>query len=243
MIAAALLGSVLASAALAAGFLWTECAAPVGHLATVNGLAVNDGTALPATTTQLVSVVATAHRGGGLTGDQAGADAELAAVELWLWHDANGNGRSDAGDDDANPAGWTLVSETCTAVGWDDQAQGLDAGAPAELLAAPVDLPGAAPNQRYLVLLRVVAAGTGYTNLMPTNGNGTVSGGWAGEPGESTFVGPGETWTATGAGACGVTGDGGLPGVGDGEVWYFRIGAGGEVGPAFPMPPKVIENP
>ena len=84
------------------------------------------------------------------------------------------------------------------------------------------------PNGRHLLLLRVVAAATGYTSLQPTNGDGTQAG-------------P-EVWTPTGDGAYGVTAKGGLSGVRDGAVWCFRVAAGGEVGPAFPTPPKVIEN-
>jgi hypothetical protein len=219
--------TLLAGVAYAAGIQWGECAVPVGHLASVNGVAANDGGALPMATTQMTSVVATAHRGGGLTGDQAGADAELSVVQLWLWCDQNGNGASDEGDAAANPAGWTLLSETYTACGWNDQAQGVDAGTPSELLAAPVAAP-VSPGKRYLLLLRVVAAATGYTSLEPTNGDGTQAG-------------P-EVWSATGDGAYGVTAKGGLSGVRDGAVWSFRVAAGGEVGPAFPTPPKVIEN-
>ena len=222
-----LVGSSLASVAYAAGFTWSECAAPVGHLASVNGVAAKDGRALPMRTTQLASVMATAHRGGGLTGDQVGADAELSAVQLWLWRDQNGNGASDEADDDANPTGWTLLSETQTAHGWDDQPQGVDAGTPGELLSDPVAV-ALQPNKRYLLLLRVVAAATGYTSLQPTNGDGTQAG-------------P-EVWSPTGEGAHGVKASGGLSGIGSGEVWYFRVAAGGEVGGGFPSPPNVIEN-
>jgi hypothetical protein len=172
--------------------------------------------------------MATAHRGGGATGDQTGADAELSAVQLWLWRDQNGNGRSDEGDAGANPTGWTLVSETLAARGWDGQPQGVDAGEPGELLSDPVDV-ALEPNRRYLLLLRVVAAGTGYTSLQPASGDGTPAG-------------P-EAWSATGTGAYGVKASGGLSGIGDAEVWYFRVAAGGDVGPGFPTPPKVIENP
>jgi len=218
---------LLAGVAYAAGIQWGECAVPVGHIASVNGVAAKDGAALPMATAQLASVMATAHRGGGATGDQAGADAELSAVQLWLWCDKNGNGESDEGDEAANPSGWTLLSETTTAHGWDDQPQGVDAGTAGELLAAPVVVT-LEPNRRYLLLIRIVGAATGYTNLQPTNGDGTQAG-------------P-EVWMATGAGAYGVKGSGGLSGISDGEVWYFRVAAGGEVGPAFPTPPKVIEN-
>jgi len=223
----ALAVALLAGVAYAAGIQWGECAVPVGHIAAVNGVAAKDGTALPMATTQLASVLATAHRGGGATGDQAGADAELSVVQLWLWCDKNGNGESDEGDDAANPSGWTLLSETATAHGWDEQPQGVDGGTAGELLVAPVAV-GLQPNGRYLLLLRIVAAATGYTSLQPTNGDGTQAG-------------P-EVWTATGAGAHGVKGAGGLSGISDGEVWYFRVVAGGEVGPAFPTPPRVIEN-
>jgi len=219
--------ALLAGVAYAAGIQWGECAAPVGHIASVNGVAATDGAALPMATVQFTSVLATAHRGGGATGDQAGADAELSVVQLWLWRDRNGNGESDEGDDAANPSGWTLLSETTTAHGWDNQPQGVDGGTASELLASPVAVT-LEPNRRYLLLLRVVAAATGYTSLQPTNGDGTQAG-------------P-EVWTATGAGAHGVKGSGGLSGISDGEVWYFRVAAGGEVGPAFPTPPKVIEN-
>lgn len=227
IIALAFVASLLAGVAYAAGIQWGECAVPVGHLASVNGVAATDGGALPPATTQLASVIATAHRGGGATGDQAGADAELSVLQLWLWCDKNGNGASDEADAEANPAGWTLLSETYTACGWDEQAQGVDGGTPGELLAAPVAAPVSA-GKRYLLLLRVVAAATGYTSLQPTNSDGTQAG-------------P-EVWSPTGAGAYGVTAKGGLSGIGDGEVWCFRVAAGGEVGPAFPMPPKVIEN-
>ena len=219
--------TLLAGVVYAAGIQWGECAAPVGHIASVNGIAAKDGAALPMVTAQLTTVMATAHRGGGATGDQAGADAELSVVQLWLWRDSNGNGESDEGDDAANPSGWTLLSETTTARGWDDQPQGVDGGTAGELLATPVAVT-LEPNRRYLLLLRVVATATGYTNLQPTNGDGTQAG-------------P-EVWTATGTGAHGVKGAGGLSGIGDGEVWYFRVAAGGEVGPAFPTPPRVIEN-
>ncbi|NLX57695.1 MAG: hypothetical protein GXY74_01245 [Phycisphaerae bacterium] len=230
IVALTLVASCLAGVVAAAGFTWTECAGPVGHLVSVNGVACSDGTALPARIEVFEHVTATAHRGGGLAGDQAGADAELSAVQLWLWRDENGNGRSDDGDAAANPAGWTLLSETHVACGWDGQAQGLDGGTPGEFLVAPVAVPALQPNKRYLLLLRVIASGTGYTNLMPLNGDGTVVG-W----GE-------ETWSPTGPGAYSVTARGGLSGISDGEVWYFRVAAGGEVGPAFPTPPKVIEN-
>ena len=220
--------ALLAGVVYAAGIQWGECAAPVGHIASVNGVAAKDGAALPMATAQLTSVLATAHRGGGATGDQAGADAELSVVQLWLWRDSNGNGESDEGDDAANPSGWTLLSETYTACGWDDQAQGVDAGTPGELLSAPVAVSALEPNRRYLLLLRIVAAATGYTSLQPTNGDGTQAG-------------P-EVWSPTDEGAHGVKASGGLSGISDGEVWYFRVAAGGEVGPAFPTPPKVIEN-
>ncbi len=219
--------ALLAGVAYAAGIQWGECAVPVGHIASLNGIAAKDGAALPVATVQFASVLATAHRGGGATGDQAGADAELSVVQLWLWRDSNGNGESDEGDDAANPGGWTLLSETATAHGWDEQPQGVDGGTAGELLAAPVAVT-LEPNRRYLLLLRIVAAATGYTNLQPTNGDGTQAG-------------P-EVWAATGAGAHGVKGSGGLSGISDGEVWYFRVAAGGEVGPAFPTPPRVIEN-
>lgn len=219
--------ALLAGVAYAAGIQWGECAVPVGHIASVNGVAANDGAALPMATAQLSSLMATAHRGGGATGDQTGADAELSVVQLWLWRDSNGNGESDEGDDAANPTGWLLLSETSAAHGWDDQPQGVDGGTAGELLAAPVTMT-LEPNRRYLLLLRIVAAATGYTNLQPVNGDGTQAG-------------P-EAWTATGGGAHGVRGAGGLSGISDGEVWYFRVAAGGEVGPAFPTPPKIIEN-
>jgi len=219
--------ALLAGVAYAAGIQWGECAVPVGHIASVNGVATKDGAALPMATVHFTSVLATAHRGGGATGDQTGADAELSVVQLWLWCDKNGNGESDEGDDTANPSGWVLLNETTTAHGWDDQPQGVDGGAAGELLAMPVAV-SLQPNGRHLLLLRVVAAATGYTSLQPTNGDGTQAG-------------P-EVWAATGAGAHGVKGSGGLSGISDGEVWYFRVAAGGEVGPAFPTPPKVIEN-
>jgi len=219
--------SLLAGVAYAAGIIWGECAVPVGHLASVNGVAANDGGALPMATTHFTSVIATAHRGGGLSGDQAGADAELSAVQLWLWCDQNGNGESDEGDDETNPTGWTLLSETQVAQGWDDQPQGVDAGTPGELLAEPVSV-ALEPNKRYLLLLRIVAAATGYTSLQPTSGDGTPAG-------------P-EVWSPTGEGAHGVKASGGLSGVRDGAVWYFRVQAGGAVGSGFPTPPKVIEN-
>ncbi len=227
IIGLALVVSLLAGVAYAAGIQWGECAAPVGHLVTINGIAVNDGRALPRTTTQLTSIMATAHRGGGATEDQVGADAELEAVQLWLWLDQNGNNESDASDDEANPLGWTLLTETHTARGWDGQPRGVDNGTPGELLSGPVAVT-LEPNKRYLLLMRIVAAGTGYTSLQPVDGNGTVAG-------------P-EVWTPSGDGAHGVKGSGGLSGIGNGEVWYFRVAAGGEVGPAFPSPPNVIEN-
>ena len=45
--------------------------------------------------------------------------------------------------------GWTLLSETTTAHGWDDQPQGVDGGTAGELLAAPVAV-SLQPNGRYL---------------------------------------------------------------------------------------------
>ncbi|NLX60662.1 MAG: hypothetical protein GXY74_16425 [Phycisphaerae bacterium] len=229
IVALTLVTSALTGVAWAAGIIWTECAAPVGHFVSANGVTCRDGAVLPLRTESFSHLVATAHRGGGLSGDQAGADAELSAVQVWLWCDANGNGRSDAGDAAANPAGWMLLSETATALGWDDQPQGMDAGTPGEVLAAPVAV-SLEPNRRYLLLLRVVAAGTGYTNLMPTNGDGTVVG-WGGE-----------VWSPTAPGAYGVTAKGGLDGIRDGAVWYFRIQAGSvNPLPLFPTPPSVIE--
>jgi len=227
LIALIFAAALLAGVAYAAGIQWGECATPVGHVASVNGVAAKDGAPLPMATAQLTSVLATAHRGGGATGDQAGADAELSVVQLWLWCDKNGNGESDEGDDAANPNGWTLLTETTAAHGWNGQPQGVDGGTAGELLAAPVAV-SLQPNGRYLLLLRVVAVATGYTSLQPTNGDGTQAG-------------P-EVWTATGNGAHGVKGAGGLSGISDGEVWYFRVAAGGDVGPAFPTPPNVIEN-
>jgi len=214
---------VLGLAGAAFAVVWTECAAPVGHIATVNGVSCPSGVVtLPPGTTQLTSVLATAHCGAGANGLQSGADALLSRVELWCWHDAEGSGGSSTAAAGANPGGWTLLQTSSTALGWQGQAQGFDAGTPAELLAAPVTLPGAVANQRYLVLLRVVAA-TGNTNLMAVDGSGVTAG-------------P-EIWAASGVGAYGLTAFSAAPGVAPGAVRYVKIQAGGQT------PPGPVHNP
>jgi hypothetical protein len=229
--------AVLGLAGAAFAVVWTECAAPVGHIATVNGVSCPSGVVtLPPGTTQLTSVLATAHCGAGADGLQDGADARLSRVELWCWHDADGSGGSSTAADGANPGGWTLLQTSSTALGWQGQAQGLDSGTPAELLARPVTLPAAGPNQRYVLLLRVVGT-TGYTNLMPVNGDGTVVGGWAGTPGASTWNDPGEIWSASGTGAYGLTAYSAAAGVAPGAVRYVKIQAGGQT------PPGPVHNP
>jgi hypothetical protein len=205
-------------ALVAAAVVWTECAAPVGHIAAVNGISCPSGVVtLPPGTTQLTSVLATAHCGPGATNLQSEADARLSSVELWCWHDADGCGGSNAAADGANPGGWTLLQTSYTALGWQGQAQGFDGGTPAELLISPVTLPTAGPNQRYLLLLRVVAA-TGYTNLMAVNGDGTVAD-------------ASEIWSQSGPGAYGLTAYSAAVGVAQGAVRYVKIQAGGRVLP------------
>jgi hypothetical protein len=225
VIALAFVASVLAGVAYAAGIQWGECVTPLGHLESVNGIACNDGGALPVATTQLTSIIGTAQRGGGAAGTQVSADAELSVIQFYLWCDSNGNGVTDAGD---VPGTWTLLGSTHTAVGWDGQAVAVDSGTAGELLAAPLNVT-LAPNKRYFLLQRVVAAATGYTSLQPTSTEGTPAG-------------P-EVWRSTGAGAYGVTASGGLSGIRDRSVWYFKVQAG-NVGatPNFPSPPNVIEN-
>jgi hypothetical protein len=221
VVLAALAGPALVAAAV---LPWTECSVPVGHIATVNGISCPSGVVvLPPGTTQLTSVLATANCGPAPSGLQADANALLSGVQLWVWHDAEGSGGSSAAADGANPGGWTLLQTGYTALGWQGQAQSQDGGTPGELLTAgPVTLPAAGANQRYLLLLRVVSA-TGYTNLMAVNGFGT-----AGGP---------EIWSASGAGAYGLTAYSTPAGAAAGAVRYLKIQSGGQT------PPGAVNNP
>jgi hypothetical protein len=159
---------------------------------------------------------------------QSEANARLSSVEVWCWRDADGSGGSSVSGSAANSGSWTrLWSATganVVALGWNGQAQGVDGGTPGELLTAPLTLPAAGQNQRYVLLLRVVAA-TGFSNLMPTNGAGLATAPYA------------EIWSASGPAAYGLTAYRAPAGVAPGAVRYVKIQ------PAHPVSPGPVNNP